>query len=61
MFTFLTKLLRGVKSDNDSGTRGAAKPERPDHDSGQDLRPRFRPAMEVLEDRVTPGGGSWSG
>jgi hypothetical protein len=61
VFTFLTELLRSVKSDKCSGTLSPTEPERPEQDSAQGLRPRFRPALERLEDRVTPGGGMWSG
>jgi hypothetical protein len=59
MFKFLTELLRGVsKADADSACAARQETERlPASSDG----PRFRPALEVLEDRVTPGGGMWGG
>ena len=61
MFKLLTELLRSFKPDKGCGTEIAANPERCDRAAVRDLAPRFRPALEVLEERATPGGGEWSG
>ena len=62
MFKFLTELLRGVsKADEDAGNHGPAQRRRPEQGSRQRPRERVRPALEILEERIAPGGGDWNG
>jgi hypothetical protein len=62
MFQFLTDLLRSKpRADRRPDDRGPADGEHPERGATPAAGKLRRPALEVLEDRVTPGGGYWSG